>query len=265
MAESGAVLVEGLGQPVIVLTLNRPQVHNALDDATIARVLEAVERIGSEPASRVLIVRGAGIAAFSTGSDLEEALAATLALHQFHWALGHRMLNAIEDLPIPVIASIRGFALGGGCELALACDLRIAADDAQMGLPEITIGAIPAWGGTQRLPRLVGTGRALELILTGGRIGAQEAHRIGLVNRVVPAAELEAATQAMAEQIAAMPRRAVTAGKRLVRASEWVDRNRGAELESLHCADCVLEPDFGERVGTFLARRRARHGDGVGS
>jgi enoyl-CoA hydratase len=256
--EFRGILLEGLGKPIVTLTLNRPHVHNAFDDATMAEILSAAHFVEGESSTRVLIVRGAGTAAFSTGSDLEEAIGATLDLHQFHWRLGHRMLNALEDLSVPTIASIRGYALGGGCELAMACDLRIASEDAQLGLPEITIGAIPACGGTQRLPRLVGASRAMELILTGDRIDAAEAYRIGLVNRVVPSGELERATRDMAERLAQLGRRSVTAGKRLVQASSTVDRERGAELESLHCSDCVMEPDFQERVGAFLARRKRR-------
>jgi enoyl-CoA hydratase/carnithine racemase len=216
-------------------------------------MLVAIGRVARSDA-RVLIVAGSE-RAFSTGSDLEEALSASLPEHLEHWRLGHAIFDALEALEIPVIAAIRGWALAGGCELALACDLRIAGEGSMLGLPEIRIGVIPSCGGTQRLPRIVGRAQALELLCTGDAISAPEAFRIGLVNRVVPDDQVLDAALELAGRITCNPRLAVATAKALARTSETVDVATGAQLEALRNSACVMAPDFAERVGAFIARR----------
>jgi enoyl-CoA hydratase/carnithine racemase len=235
---------------VLTLAIDRPEVLNAFDDATMLEMLDAIGRVARSSA-RVLVVVGSE-RAFSTGSDLEEALSASLPEHLEHWRLGHAIFDALEALEI---AAIRGWALAGGCELALACDLRIAGEGAMMGLPEIKIGVIPSCGGTQRLPRVVGRARALELLCTGDAIPAAEALRIGLVNHVVPDDQVLEAALELAGRIAANPRLAVAAAKALAQASETVELVTGAQLEALRNSACVMAPDFRERVGAFIARR----------
>jgi enoyl-CoA hydratase len=188
--------------PVAILTINRPKVLNALDHHTLDELGRAVAALGEDASVRVVIVTGAGDKSFIAGADIGELAVQTPASGRELARHGQRVLDAIEQLGKPVIAAINGYALGGGCELAMACTLRIAADTAKLGQPEINLGLVPGYAGTQRLSRIVGRGRALELLLSGDRITAQEAHRIGLVNRVVPAAELTHDALAWAQTLA---------------------------------------------------------------
>lgn len=171
---------------IAVVTLNRPKSLNALCDELIAELDTVFAQIGEDPDVAAVIVTGSA-KAFAAGADIKEIIqiASPVVAHEFGYRI-HTAFNRIEGCPKPVIAAIAGFALGGGCELALSCDIRIAADNAVLGLPEIKLGVIPGGGGTQRLPRLIGVGRAKELLYTGDSIDAQEAYRIGLVNKVVP-------------------------------------------------------------------------------
>ena len=194
---------------VAVLTINRPQSLNALTRQTLSELGEALAALRADASVRCIIITGAGERAFIAGADINE-LAVLVPSHAREIALaGQQLFSAIETLGKPVIAAINGFALGGGCELAMACTLRIAADTARLGQPEINLGIIPGYAGTQRLARLVGKATAMELILTGMQIPADEALRIGLVNRVVPAAELMAQVRALAAELAAKPAVAV--------------------------------------------------------
>jgi len=187
---------------VATLTLDRPDVLNAMNNAMRAQLLEIFTRLRTDDAVKVVVVTGAGDRAFCAGADIREFLEPPTPTH-FREARKRLDFRAeMERCSQPIIAAIRGFALGGGLELALACDIRIAAEDAHLGLTEINLAIIPGGGGTQRLPRLVGRGKALEMILTGMRVPAAEALRIGLVERVVPVAELMSAAQALARQIA---------------------------------------------------------------
>jgi enoyl-CoA hydratase len=193
---------DGTDRAVAVITFNRPHVLNALNRAMLDELDRATTELGSDDAVRVLILTGAGDRAFVAGADIKE-LAAQTAIAGREFALaGQRVFDRIERLGKPVIAAINGVALGGGCELAMACTLRMAADTARLGQPEINLGAIPGYAGTQRLARLVGKGRALEMMLTGAPITAAEAERIGLVNRVVPAAALMTDARALAARLA---------------------------------------------------------------
>jgi len=188
---------------VAVVTINRPRVLNALNSQTLDELRRVVLDFKHDDAVRAIVVTGAGEKAFVAGADINELAVLSPAAGREHALAGQHVFDLIENLGKPVIAAINGFALGGGCELAMACTLRLAADTAKLGQPEINLGLIPGYAGTQRLARLVGTGRALEIILTGTPITANEAERIGLVNRVVPAAELLNDARKLAAQLAA--------------------------------------------------------------
>ncbi len=175
---------------VAILTINRPAVRNALNSQTVDELRRVLLDLRHDAGVRSVVITGAGDKAFIAGADINELTVQTPVGGREHALRGQHVIDLIENLGKPVIAAINGFALGGGCELAMACTLRIAADTAKLGQPEINLGIIPGYAGTQRLARLVGRGRALEILLTGDLVTADEAYRIGLVNRVVPAAEL---------------------------------------------------------------------------
>ena len=187
---------------IAVVTINRPQVLNALNIATLEELRRAIAELKDDGAVRAVILTGAGEKAFVAGADISELANLSPAAMNEHARRGQQAFDAIEHLGKPVIAAINGFALGGGCELAMACTLRIAAEGARLGQPEINLGLLPGFAGTQRLPRLVGKGRALEMLLTGRHITADEALRTGLVNRVVPAASLLTEARALATELA---------------------------------------------------------------
>ncbi len=194
---------------VAIVTFNRPKLLNAIDNATLDAFRRLVLDLQRDDSVRVIVVTGAGERAFVAGADINE-LAVLPPVRAREQALaGQHVFDLVENLGKPVIAAINGYALGGGCELVLACTLRFAADGARLGLPEITLGILPGYAGTQRLARLVGKGRAMELILTGAPIAADAAERIGLVNRVVPAAELMSTVRAFAADLATRPPHAV--------------------------------------------------------
>jgi enoyl-CoA hydratase len=187
---------------VAIVTINRPRVLNAIDAPTLDALRRAILDLKSDEDVRSLILTGAGDKAFVAGADINELAVQTPTSNREHALKGQHVFNLIENMGKPVIAAINGYALGGGCELAMACTLRLAADTARLGLPEITLGILPGYAGTQRLSRLVGKGKALELILTGSPIGAEEAARVGLVNRVVPAADLLTEARKLAAELA---------------------------------------------------------------
>ena len=187
---------------VALVTINRPQVLNALNLATLDELRRVILDLKKDDSVRAVILTGSGEKAFVAGADINELAVQTPITGREHALAGQHVLDLIEHMGKPVIAAINGYALGGGCELALACTLRIAADTARLGQPEINLGILPGYAGTQRLPRLVGKARAMELILTGAQISASEAERIGLVNRVVPAAALLAEAKKLAVELA---------------------------------------------------------------
>jgi enoyl-CoA hydratase len=189
--------------PVATITINRPKVLNALNSQTIDELRRAILELKRDGGTRVVIVTGAGDKSFVAGADINELAVQTPAGGREHGLTGQHVFDLIENMGKPVIAAINGYALGGGCELAMACTLRVAADTARLGQPEVALGIMPGYAGTQRLPRLVGKGRALEMMLTGAPVSADEALRIGLVNRVVPAAELMPEARKLAAQLAA--------------------------------------------------------------
>ncbi|HVQ43027.1 MAG TPA: enoyl-CoA hydratase-related protein [Vicinamibacterales bacterium] len=187
---------------VLVVTINRPEKLNALNTKTVTELGQVMDEAASDSAVKAIVLTGSGEKSFVAGADINELAVQTPVSGREHARSGQRVFDRIERLGKPVIAAVNGFALGGGCELAMACTLRIASDTAKFGQPEINLGLIPGYAGSQRLPRLVGRGRALEMLLTGAQITAEEAHRIGLVNKVVPAASLMTEARALAHTLA---------------------------------------------------------------
>ena len=190
---------------IAIVTINRPKVLNALSSETLDELRRSLLALRHDASIRCVIVTGAGDKAFVAGADINELAQLTPARAREHALRGQHVFDLLENLGKPVIAAINGYALGGGCELAMACALRLAADTAKLGQPEVNLGLIPGYGGTQRLARLIGSGRALELLLTGEPISAQEAHRLGLVNRVLPAADLMSEARKLAALLALKP------------------------------------------------------------
>src|SRR5215468_8657670 len=213
---------------IAYVTVNRPKVLNALNNATWHDLRAAFEDARDDTTIRGVILTGAGDKAFIAGADISELATVTAVQAEESSTYGQDVLNLIENLGKPVIAAINGFALGGGCETAMACTIRIATENAKFGQPEVALGLIPGGGGTQRLARLIGKGRALQLILTGGMISAQEAYRIGLVNEVVPAAELISRAEAILKQIFANAPLAVKYA--LEATNKGMDTNQGEGL-----------------------------------
>jgi enoyl-CoA hydratase len=189
------ILFEAAGDGIATVTVNRPDKLNALDSATVLELEDAFGRVRKDTAIRALIVTGAGERAFVAGADINELAVLNPVEAREYAARGQRIFRDLETMAKPSVAAVNGFALGGGLELAMACTVRFASPNAKLGQPEIKLGILPGYGGTQRLPRLVGRGRALEMLLAGDPVDAAEAHRIGLVNAVVPQAELRAASR----------------------------------------------------------------------
>src|SRR6266850_365554 len=248
------ILVE-TNDRISFLTINRPDKRNALNQPTRDEMLHALDSLEREPQSRVLILTGAGDKAFIAGADINEFEGRT-ALTQREAMKGMRIFTAIEEFPKPVIAMINGFCLGGGLEVALACDIRIASDTARLGQPEINLGILPGGGGTQRLTRLVGEGKAMELILTGDAIDARTAFEIGLVNHVVPPDQLEAKTMDIANRIAEKGPVSVALAKEAVKSAARMNLREGLERETdLFCLTFGSE-DKAECVRAFLEKRK---------
>jgi enoyl-CoA hydratase len=250
------ILMEREGR-VAILTVNRPDKLNALNDQVREDMLAALAEIESDDGVGAVVITGAGEKSFIAGADIGE-FAGRSPFDQRHAMRSPRIFDVMSSFPKPVIAMINGFCLGGGCELAMSCDIRVASEKARFGQPEIKLGLIPGGGGTQRLPRLVGTGNALRLILTGDMIGAAEAQAIGLVEMVVPHEELRAKTLELAQKIAAMSPLTVQVAKEAVRASETMSIEEGIVYErDLFCL-CFSTEDKKEGVEAFLAKRPAQ-------
>jgi enoyl-CoA hydratase len=242
---------------VAILTINRPDKRNALNQPTRDEILRALDELQSEDA-RVLIVTGAGDKAFIAGADIGEFEGRT-ALTQRDVMKQRRIFDAVEEFPKPVIAMINGFCLGGGMEFAMACDIRIAADSAKLGQPEINLGIIPGGGGTQRLARLVGEGKAMELILTGDLIEANEARQLGLVNDVVPSSQLRDRAMAVATKIAEKSPVALRMAKEAVKSASRMNLREGLERETeLFCLTFTSE-DKAEGVRAFFEKRKPEY------
>jgi enoyl-CoA hydratase len=242
---------------VAVLTFNRPKVLNALNAATLGDLDAALDGLGADGEVRAIILTGAGEKAFVAGADINELAVLTPAQGKEHARHGQRIFDRIEQLGKPVIAAINGFALGGGCELALACTLRIAADTARLGQPEINLGIIPGYGGSQRLPRLVGKGRALEILLSGDMIPAARAYDMGLVNQVVPAAELMPAARKLAHALAAKAPIATRYILEAVNQGLEMPLAQGQFLETALFGAIASTEDTREGTAAFLEKRKA--------
>jgi enoyl-CoA hydratase len=240
---------------VAVITINRPDKRNALSTTVRREIIEALDALRDNDAVRVIVFTGAGEKTFIAGADIAE-FAQRTAVEQREAMVGRRIFDEIAAYPKPVIAMINGFALGGGCELALACDVRIAARSARFGQPEIRLGLIPGGGGTQRLPRLIGSGRALRLILSGELIDAAEAHRIGLVDELVDDTELRAHTLELARAIAAHSPLALRLAKAAVASAAETPLGAGLAYERELFITAFASDDRAEGVTAFLEKRQ---------
>ena len=241
---------------VRVITVNRPDKLNALNAATLDALHAAFDAAAADPAVRVVVLTGAGAKAFVAGADIAEMNSLTPVQGRDFSLRGTRMMRRVERMPKPVIAMVNGFALGGGLELAMCCHLRIAADSAKVGQPEINLGLIPGFGGTQRLLRLAGRAAALELCLTGTLIDATRALQLGIVNRVVPAAELEAETMKLAEQLANAAPLALRGMIDCINIGGECGIEEGLEFESVQFGLVFSTQDMREGTAAFLERRK---------
>lgn len=244
---------------IVVLTVNRPQSLNALNVRTIAELDAFCDQIAEDSSIKVIIITGAGEKAFVAGADIAEMRPMSPLESRIFSKRGQKVFSKIENLHQPVIAAVNGFALGGGCELALACDMRIAAEHAKFGQPEVTLGITPGYGGTQRLSRLIGKGRAMELLLTGEIIGAQDAYRIGLVNKVVSSDKLMEAVIELAQKIMKCSPVAVKLTKAAVNEGMNLGMDVGMSCEASLFGLCFAADDQQEGMAAFLEKRKAHY------
>lgn len=240
---------------ILLLTINRPKSYNALNKATLDELSSVLDDAKSEAAVRAVLLTGAGPKAFIAGADITEFLALPPEASLSFAERGQQVLSQLETMPKPVLAVINGFALGGGCEVAMACHVRVASETASFGQPEVKLGIIPGYGGTQRLTRLVGRGKALEMMLTGAPVPAAEAYRLGLVNYVVPAAELLPFSLGLLGQMLAMAPIALSKVIEAVNASAADNEAHGYAAEARAFADCCQSADFREGTTAFVEKR----------
>ncbi|HKY31776.1 MAG TPA: enoyl-CoA hydratase-related protein [Candidatus Polarisedimenticolia bacterium] len=241
-----------------VITINRPEKLNALNRRTVEELDAAVSAAGADPAVLAVVITGSGAKAFVAGADIGELEKQTPLSGKDYSVYGQEVLSRIESLGKVTIAAVNGFALGGGCELALACHIRVASDNARLGLPEVTLGIIPGFGGTQRLARLVGKGRAMEMVLSGEMIDAREAHRIGLVNRVVPEGHAVAEAEKLAGVVASRGPLAVRLAIEAIHEGLEMPLEEGLFLEATLFGLVTTSEDFKEGTRAFLEKRKAR-------
>jgi len=253
-----ATILHEAADGVVTITLNRPEVHNAMNEQMRQELTRCFGDLATSDAARVVVVTGAGERAFSAGADIREFVEPQVPVRFRESRKRVDFRQAMDRCPQPIIAAIRGYALGGGLELALACDLRIAGEDAQLGLTEVNLAIIPGGGGTQRLTRLVGRGRALEMILTGARIDAREAWRIGLVERVVPAADVLAAARELARTLAEKAPVALRYAKEAVVKGLELPLADGLRLENDLATLLRTTEDRVEGAKAFLEKRKPR-------
>ena len=249
------VLLEKKGN-IAVATINRPKALNALNSQVLEDLNELVDIVTADEEIRALVLTGAGEKAFVAGADIGEMSTLTKAEGEAFGKKGNDVFRKLETMPVPTIAAINGFALGGGCELSMSCDIRICADTAVFGQPEVGLGITPGFGGTQRLGRLVGPGMAKQLIYTARNIKADEALRIGLVNAVYPAAELMAAAEKLADTIAKNAPIAVRACKKAINEGLDVDMDAALVIEEKLFGSCFETADQAEGMGSFLEKRK---------
>lgn len=243
---------------IATLTVDRPSVKNALDLATVEECHHALDTLAADPETGVLIITGAGETSFVSGADINDIRARTLG--DGLAAINSSLFAKVDRFPRPVIAAVNGYALGGGCELALACDIRIAADTAKFGQPELGLGIIPGAGATQRLPRVVGLGWAKHLVLTGEIIDAKQALAIGLVTAVTPAAQLQLRARELAKKVLRQGPLAARLAKLALNASARVDLDSGLLIETLAQAICYDSDDKVEGTTAFLEKRKPKFG-----
>ena len=243
---------------VAFITINRPKVLNALNRRTLEELDACVRDFHADDTLRAAVLTGAGEKSFVAGADINELAVLSPVNGRDYGLFGQSVLDRIERGPKPVIAAINGFALGGGCELAMVCHLRLASENAKLGQPEVKLGLIPGYGGTQRLARLVGKGRALQLVLIGDPISAEEAYRIGLVNAVVPAAELLPTAEAWAKKIAANAPLAIRFAIEAVNHGLEMTLPEGLYLEATLFSLCATTEDMKEGTKAFLEKRPAK-------
>jgi enoyl-CoA hydratase len=241
---------------VATLTFNRPKALNAMNSETMVELVAAVNVCKTDETIKVLVLTGAGDRAFVAGADIAEMQNLRPQEALAFMELGQETLRQMETLPKPVIAAVNGFALGGGTEISLACDIRFASEKAFFGQPEILIGLIPGWGGTQRLSRIIGMGRAKELILGGAQINAQRAYEIGLVNRILPAEQLLPETMKFARKLAGMPGFAIKMAKHSINFGYDLTIERACRLEGECCSQCFSTDDQKEGMKAFLEKRK---------
>jgi len=242
---------------IALLTINRPEKLNALDSMTLIELRDAVSRAASEREVRALMITGAGEKAFVAGADINQLAVLTPIEAQAYAERGQRIFREIEMLAKPTLAAINGYALGGGLELAMSCAVRVASENAKMGQPEVKLGVLPGYGGTQRLPRLVGRGRALEMLLSGEPITAAEAHRIGLVNHVVPQAELQNFSRKWLLKVLANAPRAVGLTLEAVDVGLEAGLEQGLRFEAAAFGLTTATEDRSEGTRAFLEKRPA--------
>jgi enoyl-CoA hydratase len=242
---------------IATLTFNRPKSLNALNGELLEELSRALDSVAEDDSIRVLIVTGSGEKAFVAGADINELAQCNALQGKWFAAKGQQAIHKLQSLDIPVIAAVNGYALGGGSEIALACDFIYASENAMFGLPEITLGLIPGFGGTQRLPRLIGTNRAKEMIFTGKMVPAAEAKEIGLVNQVTAPADLMAEATKTAAAIAAKGKVSLRAAKQVINAGIQVDLQTGCKMEVDAFALCMASEDAREGTTAFLEKRKA--------
>jgi enoyl-CoA hydratase len=255
-----AVEVE-IADGVAVITMNRPQALNAFNIEQLDHFGAALEKVGREKSVRAVIITGAGDRAFAAGADIKQMAELSPAEGLAFGRKGHAITNAIELLPQPVIAAVNGYAFGGGCEIAIACDIRLASENARFAQPEVGLGIPPGWGGSQRLPRLIGPGFAAEMIYTGRQVPADEALRIGLVNTVHPLEQLMSAAHEMATQIAKNSPSAVRSAKRLMTLAFAGNPGAGLASEAAAFGAAFATRDQREGMQAFIEKRQASFSD----
>jgi enoyl-CoA hydratase len=249
------ILVE-VENNIAIITFNRPQVLNAMNMETALELGNAIEKCKEDDNVRVVILTGSGDRAFVAGADINEFKGKSPREIMKFTELGHSALRLMETMEKPAIAAVNGYALGGGLEIAMACDVRFASDKARFGQPEILLGLIPGWGGTQRLARLIGMGRAKELIMTGEQITAQRAYEMGLVNRVFPAEQLMEETKKLAQKLAGLPSFAIKMAKYAINYGYDLALDNANSLEIQCNSQCFSTEDLKEGVAAFLEKRK---------
>ncbi|HNQ17553.1 MAG TPA: enoyl-CoA hydratase-related protein [Smithellaceae bacterium] len=243
-------------EKIATLTFNRPKVLNAMNLEVLGEIYDAVSACANNDNVRAVIFTGAGDKAFVAGADIAQMQNATSVEILQLMEAGHKTMRLIETMPKPAIAAVNGFALGGGTEIALACDIRFASEKAVFGQPEILIGVIPGWGGTQRLPRLIGMGLAKEIILSGTQINAQRAYEIGLVNKVFPPEKLMEEARKFAAKLAALPSFALKMAKNAINYGFDMSLDNASALEIGAIAQCFATEDQKEGMSAFLEKRK---------